>query len=329
MRKIKWGVLGTAYIFERDTAEGMRQAENCQLYAIAGRSMEKAKAFQEKYGFQKAYGSYDELLADESVEAIYNPLPNTMHHEWTIKALKAKKHVLCEKPLAATEQEAREMFEAAKENGVCLMEAFAYLHSPYIRALKEELPTIGDIRYIEVAHVTSDYDKSNIRMRRETLGGCTYDLGVYCSSLILQMMGEEPEKVQAIAALSPEGIDLCTTTLLKYANGASINFVSGMKLATEKNSFLSRFQIHGTLGSISSEKFGFNMQGEMSYRVKTFDGRDEMKTVFAPQNYRLEVEQMGRCIVGEEMPAVSEEFSIANARLIDKILSDIHYGRID
>ena len=90
MRKVKWGVLGTAYIFERDTAEGMKQAENCELYAIAGRSMEKAEGFREKYGFQKAYGSYEALLADDEVEAVYIQLPNTMHYEWTLKALRAK-----------------------------------------------------------------------------------------------------------------------------------------------------------------------------------------------------------------------------------------------
>ena len=112
MKMIKWGVLGTAYIFERDTAEGMRQAENCELYAIAGRSMEKAQAFKEKYGFQKAYGSYDELLADPEVEAVYVPMPNTLHKEWTIKALNAKKHVLCEKPMAPNAAEAAEMFAA-------------------------------------------------------------------------------------------------------------------------------------------------------------------------------------------------------------------------
>lgn len=158
MRKIKWGVMSTAYIFERDTAEGMRQAENCELYAIAGRSMEKALAFKEKYGFEKAYGSYQELIDDPEVEAIYIPLPNTLHHEWTIKALKAKKHVLCEKPLAPTAKEAQEMFDVAKENGVHLMEAFAYQHSPFVKAMKEEIEngTIGEIRYVEGALITSD-----------------------------------------------------------------------------------------------------------------------------------------------------------------------------
>ncbi len=328
-RKIKWGVLGTAYIFERDTAEGMRQAENCELYAIAGRSMEKALHFKEKYGFQVAYGSYEELLKDPNVEAIYNPLPNTMHHEWTIKALKAGKHVLCEKPLAPTEQEAKEMFAAAKEAGVYLMEAFAYQHSPYIAALEQELRSgvIGEPKYMEAALITSDYVPENIRMRRDTLGGCTYDLGVYCSSLILRLLGKEPVRVQGISSFSPEGIDLFTSVLMDFEGGMKATFDCGMVLATEKNSFLNRFQIHGTLGSIESVEFGFNSPGELSYRLKTFDGRDEIKVVSVPHNYRLEVEQLGRCIAGEAQPLVTEAFSLANARTVDRILSAIGYNK--
>lgn len=327
MRKIKWGVLGTAYIFERDTAEGMRQAENCELYAIAGRNLEKAEAFREKYGFEKVYGSYEALLADPEVEAVYVPLPNTMHHEWTIKALKAKKHVLCEKPLAPTAKEAEEMFAAARENGVRLMEAFAYQHSPYISAVCEELRSgvIGSVRYMEAALVTSDYDLSNIRMRRETLGGCTYDLGVYCSSLILRMLGEEPKAVKAVSAFSEEGIDLYTTVLMEYGSGAQAQFDCGMVLATERNAFLDRFQIHGTLGSIEAVAFGFNAPGDLSYRIRTLDGTEQIKHVFVPNNYRLEVEQLGRCIAGGEMPAVSEAFSLSNARVIDRILEEIGY----
>ncbi|MCI8557177.1 MAG: Gfo/Idh/MocA family oxidoreductase [Lachnospiraceae bacterium] len=327
MRTVKWGVLGTAYIFERDTAEGMKQAENCELYAIAGRSMEKAEAFKEKYGFQKAYGSYEDLLADPQVEAVYIPLPNTMHYEWTIKALKAKKHVLCEKPLAPTAKEAREMFETAREQGVLLMEAFAYQHSPYIAEIQKELErgTIGDVRYMEAALITSDYVEGNIRMRRETLGGSTYDLGVYCSSLILRMLGKEPERVQAVSTFSKEKVDMYTAVLMEYENGMRANFDCGLVLATEKNSALDRFQIHGTKGSIEAVKFGFNAPGELSYVVRTFEGMEEVKTVQVPQNYRLEVEQLGRCITEGETPAVSEAFSVANARIIDRILESIGY----
>lgn len=327
MKMIKWGVLGTAYIFERDTAEGMRQAENCELYAIAGRSMEKAQAFKEKYGFRKAYGSYDELLADPEVEAVYVPMPNTLHKEWTIKALNARKHVLCEKPMAPNAAEAAEMFAAAKANGVVLMEAFAYQHSPFVAAVREEIDkgTIGDVRYMEAALITSDYDLSNIRMRRETLGGSVYDLGVYSCSLILRMLGKEPEKVQAISTFSEQNVDMFTSVLMEFEGNVRAQFNCGMVLATEKNSALDRFQIHGTRGSIEAVKFGFNVPGQLQYRVKTFDGVDEIKTVDTRNNYCLEVEQLGRCITDGETPLMSEELTMSVARTIDRILAAIHY----
>ena len=139
MRKIKWGVLGTAGIAQSQTIPGMLEAENCELYAVAGRSLEKAEAFKAEFGFEKAYGSYQEMLDDPQVEAVYIPLPNELHMEWTIKTLEAKKHVRCEKPLAPNANDVQKMFDAAKANGVLLMEAFAYLHSPYVSALKQEL----------------------------------------------------------------------------------------------------------------------------------------------------------------------------------------------
>ena len=139
MKRINWGVLGTAGIAKGQTIPGMLQAENCCLYAIAGRSMEKAKAFQAEFSFEKAYDSYEALLADPRVEAVYIPLPNELHSEWTVKAMRAGKHVLCEKPLAPTPEQVEALYAEAEACGVILMEAFAYLHSPYMQALKAEL----------------------------------------------------------------------------------------------------------------------------------------------------------------------------------------------
>lgn len=221
MRKINWGVIGTAGIAKGCTIPGMQQAENCHLYAIAGRSMEKAKAYQEEFGFQVAYDSYEKLLADPNVEAVYIPLPNELHYEWTIKALKAKKHVLCEKPLAPNPSQIQEMFACAKENGVLLMEAYAYLHSPLMAAIKNEVKSgvIGDVLYMESQFITSDYDISNIRMRKETFGGATYDLGCYTTTQILWLLEEDPVKVQAVAEFSNEGIDTYTSGVLTFADG--------------------------------------------------------------------------------------------------------------
>lgn len=178
---------------------------------------------------------------------------------------------------------------------------------------------------MEAALITSDYDHSNIRMRKETLGGCTYDLGVYALSLVQRMTGVSPARIHASASLSEEGIDTYTSAILEYENGSKAHIDCGMVLETEKNSSLDRFQIHGSKGSISSVDFGFNAPGTLSYRLRTFDGRDELRTVEVPNNYCLEVEQLGRCIAGEETPHVTEEFSVALADTVDQILKKIGY----
>ena len=149
MEKIRWGVLGTAGIARDCSIPGMQKAENCERYGIAGRSLKKAEDYKDMFGFEKAYEGYEALLSDPKVQAVYIPLPNNLHYEWVKKAIAAGKHVLCEKPLAPTPKQTAELFEAAKEKGVFLMEAYAYIHSPFVTALKKEIEegTIGEIRY--------------------------------------------------------------------------------------------------------------------------------------------------------------------------------------
>ena len=325
MKTIKWGVLGTAAIAWNQTIPGMAQAENCTLYAIAGRSPEKTKRYQERFGFYKLYNSYEALLEDPEVEAVYIPLPNHLHCEWAIKALRAGKHVLCEKPLAPTVAEEEAMFRAAEESGTLLMEAFAYLHSPLIAAVKAEVDggALGDIVYMESEFVTSDYDLSNIRMRRETFGGCTYDLGCYCTSQILWMLGRMPEDVRAVARFSDQGVDRLTTAILGFEGGAQAQLTCGMALATGQDRRVDRCEIHGTKGSLRTTA-EFNQSGTLAYTVAV-DGRATYMTVATPHNYRLEVEQFGRCIAEGEAPLVSKDFSLANAKVIERILKEIGY----
>ena len=322
MRTIRWGVLGTADIARGQTIPGMQKAEHCGLYAIAGRSLEKARRFQEDFGFEKAYGSYDALLADPEVEAVYIPRPNDLHCEWTIRALQAGKHVLCEKPLAVSEAQAQKMFRTARENGVHLMEAFAYLHSPFVAAVQAEVDSgaIGEIRYLESGFLTGRRPDTDIRLRKETYGGALYDLGCYAVSMALRLMGREPETVRAAAQFAPQGIDLFTSALLLFENGAVANLDCGMLLPRGR---LDRFRLHGTLGEIVSP-VEFNQQGDIPYTVIR-DGTRETKTVHAPNNYSLEAEQMNRCILLGEAPAVSRDFSLMNARVMDRILREIGY----
>ena len=328
MKKINWGVLGTAGIAKGQTIPGMLLAENCNLYAIAGRSIEKARSYQVEFGFEIAYDSYDALLSDPNVEAVYIPLPNELHYEWTLKALNAKKHVLCEKPLAPTPTQIKEMFACAKKNGVLLMEAFAYLHSPLMTVLKEEIRSgaIGDVLYLESQFITSDYDISNIRMRKETFGGATYDLGCYTTSQILWLLDQEPAKVQAVADFSDRGIDTYTSGLLSFADGKKATFICAMVLATDKDRRIDCLRVHGTLGDIYCGA-QFNECGELQYTL-TIGDTSIVKTISTPHNYKLEVEQLGRCILDGETPHVSEEFTLRNARLMETIIKIIGYGRI-
>lgn len=325
MAKIKWGVLGTADIARGCTIPGMQQAENCELYAIAGRSADKVKDFQEKFGFQKGYTDYEALLADEQVQAVYIPLPNQLHYEWVMKAIAAGKNILCEKPLAPNADQAQELFEAAKKKGVILMEAFAYLHTPYVAALKKEVEeqSIGELRYIESAFITAGYNLTNIRMQKECYGGATYDLGCYCTSLITHLLEKEPAKVQAVAEYTEEGVDILTAAIMQFDGGVRASFNCGMCFEKEHPKRFDRLYIDGTRGYIKSYA-PYNGDGELSYTI-CVDGVETVKTVKVLQNYRLEVEQLGRCILEGEKPFVSEEFSVKNAKTLDRVLSAIAY----
>ena len=322
MDKVRWGILGTADIARGATIPGMQQADNCELCAVAGRRLEKAQAFRDEFGFRKAYGSYEELLADPEVEAVYIPLPNDLHCEWSVRALQAGKHVLCEKPLAVSEEQVKWMFDAAEKSGVYLMEAFAYLHSPFVQAVKAELDAgvIGDIRYMESAFITGRRPDTDIRLRKETCGGAMYDLGCYAVSMAMWMIGKEPDTIRASAQFSPKGIDLFTSALLLYDDESVAALDCGMLLPHGR---LDRFRIYGTKGTILSP-VEFNQSGEIPYTIIR-DGISETKTVSVRDNYALEVEQLGRCIRGLETPHVSREFSLLVARVTDRILAEIGY----
>ncbi len=324
MQKVKWGILGTANIARWATIPGMKQSEYCEMYAIAGRSLEKAESFKKEYGFEKAYGSYEELLDDENVQAIYVPLPNDIHIKWVKAALEKKKYVLCEKPLAMNAGEAKEMFKTAEDNNVYLMEAYAYLHSPYVESLKKDIESgiIGDVDYIESAFITQGY-KEDFRLHKEFGGGAMYDLGCYCTTMILTLIDSDPEFVKASAEFSDLGVDFATAGLIRFKNGARASFNVGMIFGASSNSRFDRLYIHGTKGSIRSE-VEYNQAGNVSYKIFTSEGIVERK-IYVPQNYALELDQLSRCILFGEKPFITPEFSIKNAELIDKVLHEIGY----
>ena len=167
-KTVRWGILGCSGIGKSRTIPGLLACENAELYAIAGRNEEKLKAYAEPFAPKKLYTDYQALLEDENVDAVYLPLPNGIHMEWVEKAAKAGKHILCEKPMALTEEQVRKMFAAAKANGVLLEEAYAYRHAQLAQKVKEIVDSgaIGRIRYLESKHSTFDTNRSGIRYQK-------------------------------------------------------------------------------------------------------------------------------------------------------------------
>ncbi len=320
---VKWGVLGTAGIARWATIPGMKKSKNCELYAIAGRDEKKVDAYKKEFGFEKGYVGYDALLADPDVQAVYIPLPNHIHCEWVIKALEAKKHVLCEKPLAMNADEVQKMFDAAKKNGVILMEAYAYLHSPYVESLKKDVQSgiIGNVDFIDTAFVTQGY-KEDFRLHKEFGGGAMYDLGCYCTTMILSLIKSDVTEIHASADIK-NGVDYLTVAGLNFANGARASFTVGMALGANTNGRYDRLYIHGTKGSIISA-VEYNQEGKLSYTISA-EGKSIIRNIDAPQNYALELDQLNACILNGDSPHITEEFSLKNMRLIDRVLNEIGY----
>lgn len=322
MRKVNWGVVGTAGIAKGQTIPGMKMAQNCNLYAIAGRNIEKANAFKEEFGFEKAYGSYDELLDDPNVEAVYLPLPNHVHLEWIKKAALKGKHILCEKPLCGTVEETKEAHAFCKEHGVILMEAFAYLHSEAINEIVDKINggAIGNIRLMESCFFTGGPKPNDIRWIHDWYGGSVYDLGCYSISLILRIMNKLPNSIEAIGNFTEdEHVDDYCHMYLKFDGTAQASLGCGFNGMYRSD----RMVFHGDKGSLWAD-IEFNQCGKLHYWILTDDGREDFY-VDTTNNYQLEVEQLSKCVLGEETPRITEEFSVMVATVIEEVLKKIGY----
>ena len=327
-RKINWGILGCAAIARVRTIPGLLQADNASLYAVASRGSAKAEELQKMFGAEKAYGSYEELLEDKNVEAVYIPLPNSMHREWVEKAAKAGKHILCEKPLALNEEEAKEMYDICEAEGVLLMEAFAYRHAPLIQKVKEliDAGAVGKVKYLE-SHLTDLLtDMGNIRMNQNLGGGAFYDMACYNVSAISYLAGKEPVRVKAFAEMDPEyGVDVSNTCLFQYDDGMQAAGYSSLNsyargyyaVVGEKG----RIEVPCNFNCRNICKFTVTAEGIVD-NVEVIDEKKTEYTVMCPDNYMLEIEQFGRCILDGEKPLVSKEETLRNIRILDKAFAD-------
>ena len=324
-KTVRWGILGCSGIGKSRTIPGLLACENAELYAIAGRNEEKLKAYAEPFAPKKLYTDYQALLDDENVDAVYLPLPNGIHMEWVEKAAKAGKHILCEKPMALTEEQVREMFAAAKANGVLLEEAYAYRHAQLAQKVKEIVDSgaIGRIRYLESKHSTFDTNRSGIRYQKGNSGGAVYDVTCYNVSLASYLLGKDPEDMSVYCGFDKEtGVDTSDAVMLRYEEGVTAMLYAGLDAYRR-----GCYSILGDTGRIDVDH-KFNSSGVCHIRVSTgarpqgaeyVDETTTDYTIWVEDNYKREIELFSDAVLNGTPLTISEEESLRTARVCDAI----------
>jgi predicted dehydrogenase len=319
---VNWGILGCADIARGHTIPGLLKAGNARLYGIASRSAgPRLDDFSRQFQPDMTYTSYEAMLADPAIDAVYIPLPNGLHAEWAIKAAKAGKHVLCEKPLGISAEEVILMQQAFKDNRVVLMEAFAYRQSPLIQTVKALLDQgeIGELQFIESFFSFRLDDFANVRLNPDLAGGATYDVGCYNIDLIRYLVGGDPVRILATGDIGARsGVDLMTCSILEFANG--VRAVAYSSFTSER----CEYSLVGTKGVIAVPPLdNINYEGQVDIQVRTSAGT-RLVPVICPDNYQLEIEQFGRVVLAGEPPLIDAANSLGNAQVIDQILSQVH-----
>ena len=328
MRKVRWGVLGAARIAVNKVIPAMQQGEHCQVVGIASRELPKAQQAAEELSIPKAYGSYEELIADPEIEAVYNPLPNHLHVLWTVRAAEAGKHVLCEKPLSLDAAEARQLRHVQERTGVKMGEAFMVrTHPQWLRARTlVRSGRIGEPRAIMGFFSYFNPDPDNIRNVREWGGGGLYDIGCYPITTSRFIFDEEPRRVMALIERDPKmQIDRLTSGMLDYPSGQAV-FTCSTQLVPYQ-----RMHLYGTTGRIEIE-IPFNAPPDRACRIFIDDGSDlfggsiETETFPVCDQYTIQGDLFSRAIRGDGDVPVPIENAIQNMAVIDALFRSAESG---
>ncbi len=327
-KKVRWGILGAAKIAIKDVIPAMQSGQNCEIHAIASRKSDKAQKVADKFKIPKFYGSYEELLADSEIEAVYVPLPNHLHLEWTIKAAMAGKHVLCEKPIGLNAAEVRQMIEVRNRTGVKIQEAFMVRTHPQWLAVRDLIKSgrIGDLQTITGFFSYFNDDKSNIRNKIETGGGALLDIGCYCINISRFIFETEPQKVSGFIERDSEtGIDKTTSAILDFPQGQA-TFTCSTQLIPYQ-----RMQFFGTKGRIEVE-IPFNIPPDSPTRILIDDGSDlygrNIETIEfeAANKFKIQGDLFSRSILENTEQSVALEDSFKNMAVIDAVFRSAETG---
>ncbi len=320
---LRWGVLSTANIGRVAVNPAIQASGNGRLLAVASRDEARARAFAEAHGIPRAHGSYESLLADPEIDAVYIPLPNSMHREWTIRALEQGKHVLCEKPLALNAAECRDMEAAAKSSGRLLMEAFMHRFHPRTEALVQLAAdgTLGTLRAVRSAFTFRLSRPDNIRFDPALGGGALMDVGCYCVNVSRTLAAAEPVEVQAWANWGATGVDVELTGVLRFASGLHAHFDCSLSSDRREVAEVAGAEASATMEDAFLPGVGAVELTERRAGATTsrgFDGANE---------YVLMVEHFADAVLGRTVLRYSASEAAANMAVIDALYRSARSGR--
>lgn len=321
---IRWGILSTAKIGVEKVIPAMQQAEHCEIVAISSRSDDRAQEAAEKLDIDQAVGSYEELLELSNVDAVYNPLPNHLHVPWSIKALEAGKHVLCEKPIGLSADEAQELFsEAEKHPDLKVMEAFMYRHHPRWIKARELVKSgvLGEIQTIRSFFSYYNDDPQNVRNMSGIGGGGLMDIGCYCISVPRFLYDEEPDKVFGSMEFDPDlGIDRLTSGMMEFPGGTA-TFTCATQLAPHQ-----RVQVFGAKGKMELS-MPFNAPVDTPTSIHLHTGEETREISFESCNqYTVQGELFSKAILEHKEVPTELNDALANMKVIDAVIRSNRYG---
>ncbi len=318
MKKVKWGVLGAASIAVRKVIPGMQKGAYSEISAIASRDKRKAEEAAGKLGIAKAYGSYEELLRDGEIEAVYNPLPNHLHVPWSVKAAETGKHVLCEKPISLTVAEAKSLVAVRDRTGVKIGEAFMVKTHPQWLRTREIIRSgsIGDLRFIAGVFSYFNRNPDNVRHKVEWGGGGLMDIGCYPITMSRFIFGEEPVRVAGTLERDPDfRTDRLASVILEFPSGQSIFTCS------TQTAYFQRMQFLGTSGRVEIE-IPWNAPNDRPCRIFVGDqmgGAPKVEEFPIVDQYTIQGDEFSRAIRGEREVPVPLEDAIKNMAVIEAI----------
>ncbi len=317
MSKLRWGILGAAKIAREKVIPAMQRGTHCDVAALASRDGEKARKTADSLHIARAYGSYEKLLADPDVDAVYIPLPNHLHVPWTIKALEAGKHVLCEKPIGLDAAEARHLADAAARHPqLKVMEAFMYRHHPQWQRTKELVDSgaVGELRAIQSTFAYFNDDPRNVRNQADIGGGGLMDIGCYCISLARFLFGREPERVAGTMKIHPDlRIDVLTSGTLDFGIGTS-TFICSTQMAPHQH-----VDVFGTTGKIAID-IPFNAPPDRPTTIHhTSDNRTRTITLEKADQYTIQGDLFSQAVLNDTPVPTPIHDAVSNMVVIDAV----------